>query len=277
MKRAIAGLILSACLLPDSHGFAQARASADYSISIEADDSGGQNTSSMAYTVNGSVGGIDGISGIASTVETAKSGYFAQVYNIIGLVIDAPSESVESGQTIQLGAIEQLDDLTFVGLDADTVTWGVQSGPIARISSGGLATASVVYKQTTAVVAGNLDGFSNSLELTVTNAHYGAWQSQYFGVNNPLAAPEADADGTGQTNLFKYIAGLNPVDDKSRFIVETNPAASQPGEMTITLFTHRRGKNLRRAVLHRPGFGQLADPCGRLGIDSRKFDYRGRS
>jgi hypothetical protein len=40
-------------------------------------------------------------------------------------------------------------------------------------------------------------------------------QVQYFGVGttgmgNPLGVPGADADGTGQTNLFKYTAGLNP-------------------------------------------------------------------
>jgi len=34
------------------------------------------------------------------------------------------------------------------------------------------------------------------------------WQVQYFGQNNPKAGPSVDATGTGQTNLFKCVAGL---------------------------------------------------------------------
>ena len=42
------------------------------------------------------------------------------------------------------------------------------------------------------------------------------WQIQYFGsTTNPLAAPDADATGSGDNNLYKYIAGLDP----------TNPSA----------------------------------------------------
>lgn len=50
-----------------------------------------------------------------------------------------------------------------------------------------------------------------------------SWQVQYFGQPpNPLAAPNADADGTGQNNLFKFIAGLNPLDG-SRFTLSILP------------------------------------------------------
>jgi hypothetical protein len=46
-----------------------------------------------------------------------------------------------------------------------------------------------------------------------------SWFTQYFGAApNPQAAPSADADGTGQNNLFKYVAGLNPLDG-SRFVL----------------------------------------------------------
>ena len=43
----------------------------------------------------------------------------------------------------------------------------------------------------------------------------------------------ADADGTGQTNLFKYIAGLNPTDPTSRFVVSIAPVSGQPGQMNV--------------------------------------------
>ena len=62
-----------------------------------------------------------------------------------------------------------------------------------------------------------------------------AWQVAYFGVNNPLAGPTVDADGTGQRNLFKYLAGLNPLDPTARFVVTVSEVAGQPGEKTLTL------------------------------------------
>ena len=60
-----------------------------------------------------------------------------------------------------------------------------------------------------------------------------AWQVQYFGLNNPQAAPTVDADGTGQTNLFKYIAGLNPLDSNSRFTLTIQAFAAQPGRRNL--------------------------------------------
>ena len=160
-------------------------------------------------------------------------GYPGQLYNIVGLQITAPAESVNVEQTLQLGASGLLDDSTILVFGPSAIGWSVQSGPITGISSSGLATAGVVYGDTAAVVSGSFAGFSDSLGLTVVNGNFDAWQLQYFGTNNPLAASGMDADGTGQTNVFKYIAGLNPTDPTSRFIVTTG-AAGQPGQMTIT-------------------------------------------
>ena len=44
-----------------------------------------------------------------------------------------------------------------------------------------------------------------------------SWQAQYFELNNPNAAPNKDVDGTGQNNLFKYVAGLDPTNPTSVF------------------------------------------------------------
>ena len=60
-----------------------------------------------------------------------------------------------------------------------------------------------------------------------------AWQVQYFGVNNPNAGPNVDFDGTGQTNLFKYVAGLNPLDPTSRFTVQSQGVVGQPLQRNI--------------------------------------------
>ena len=40
-------------------------------------------------------------------------------------------------------------------------------------------------------------------------------------------------DGTGQTNLFKYAAGLNPLDPTSRFMLVIHPVSGQPGQQRI--------------------------------------------
>lgn len=70
---------------------------------------------------------------------------------------------------------------------------------------------------------------SSNAVLTIVTS-YQTWQLQYFGCTNcPQAAPNADPDGTGQNNWFKYIAGLNPTNPTSRFVMSaaaiTNPAA----------------------------------------------------
>ncbi|HEX3720733.1 MAG TPA: hypothetical protein VH595_22515 [Verrucomicrobiae bacterium] len=56
-----------------------------------------------------------------------------------------------------------------------------------------------------------------------------AWQIQYFGsVTNPAAAPNFDADGTGQSNYFKYVAGLNPTNSSSVFAFSITVTSNQP-------------------------------------------------
>ncbi|MCX6874198.1 MAG: hypothetical protein NTW21_10380 [Verrucomicrobia bacterium] len=54
------------------------------------------------------------------------------------------------------------------------------------------------------------------------------WQVQWCGLNNPNAAPTAD--GTGQNNLFKRLAGLDPL-NRAVFAVAASPVPGQPGKM----------------------------------------------
>jgi PKD repeat protein len=63
---------------------------------------------------------------------------------------------------------------------------------------------------------------------------YQAWQLQYFGCTNcPQAQTNADADGTGQDNLFKYIAGLNPTNPQSIFVFNLTNVANHPTEKNL--------------------------------------------
>ena len=59
------------------------------------------------------------------------------------------------------------------------------------------------------------------------------WQMQYFGANNPKAGPNVDAEGTGQINLFKYMAGLDPTSPTSRFTFTIQPVPGQSGQKQI--------------------------------------------
>ncbi len=62
-----------------------------------------------------------------------------------------------------------------------------------------------------------------------------AWQLQYFGCTNcPQAQPGADADGTGQNNQFKYIAGLNPTNPASVFVFGVALSTNPPGASALT-------------------------------------------
>ena len=62
--------------------------------------------------------------------------------------------------------------------------------------------------------AGTSTIVSNNL-ITVLTA-FQAWQTQYFGsTNNPSAAPAADPDGDGQSNLAEFLAGTDPTDGGS--------------------------------------------------------------
>ena len=98
-------------------------------------------------------------------------------------------------------------------------------------------TTNVVYHtycpgtyQVTLVVAGP-GGVSTNTEAGYITAYtaYQSWQILYFGsTTNPRAAPEMDADGTGQNNLFKYVTGLDPTNPASVFSQQVAPQIGQP-------------------------------------------------
>ena len=217
---------------------ASPRLSADYSTVTETISAGGSRSTSASYTNYGSLGEVAGICTVTAPAETAKSGYIGQLYEVTGLQLAASPLTISETGARQLGASQLLDDGSTLAVPAASITWAVQSGPLTGISSSGLATASTVGQDSAAVVQGSYLGNNGTLGLTVLDTiidNFGtypsdgipdSWQLQYFGSNNPLAAPNADATGSGQNNLFKYIAGLNPTDRTSRFVTAVGPASS---------------------------------------------------
>ncbi|MCE9518652.1 MAG: hypothetical protein K8R87_03670 [Verrucomicrobia bacterium] len=143
--------------------------------------------------------------------------------------------------------MQLLDDATTIALAANTIAWSVQSGPITGISGGGLATAGTVYQDSAATVQGSFAGSSGSLNLTVINVSNDdlpgysgdglddAWQVQYFGLNNPNAAPSYVSDGSGLTNFFKYTAGLIPNNAASTFTQTVAPVVGQSAQKKVII------------------------------------------
>lgn len=226
------------------------RTSASYTVVTDTTDGGGRRASSAAYTNDGSAGAVAGISTVAAPAETAKHGYLAQLTDVTALTLTAVSPTVNESATDQLAAWQFLDDATFLAVPAASVAWSVVSGPLTSISAGGLATAGVAFQNTSATAQGVYLGKTGTLALTVLDTipdNFGSyagdglgdgWQVQYFGQNNPLAAPLLDPDGDGQTNAFEFTAGLVPTDPTSRFTLSVTAVPGQPTQKNIT-FTPR--------------------------------------
>ena len=241
--KAIACLCLALVTLSANAG---TRTSSAYTVSTDVANAGGKRSTSAAYTNDGSVGDVTGISTVAAPAETVKSGYVGQLYEVASLQVAASPATVNEGAARQLTATATLDDASTTVLLGADLNWSVVNGPITGVNSNGLAAAGNVYQDTAATVQGSYAGLGATLGLTVLNVgtdDFGiyagdglpdAWQVQYFGVNNPLGLASADATGTGQSNLFKYIAGLNPTDHSAFFRSNGAAIAGQAGKFNFS-------------------------------------------
>jgi alpha-amylase len=82
------------------------------------------------------------------------------------------------------------------------------------------------------------------------------WRQQYFGNGSMTGATTCatcDFDGTGQNNLFKFVAGLNPTDRVSVFALNITGVAGQPNQKNLVfspVFVDRAYTPLFRMDLH---------------------------
>jgi hypothetical protein len=205
--------------------------SANYSLAPDALDAGGLRGVSASYTVNFSA--MPGNAG-NSADYAARTGFAGQLLDAVfavatGISVSASPPTIDDGGTRQLAASLLYDDSTSFPLSPSVVTWSIQSGPLTGISASGLATAAAVYQDTTATVKGTYHDFTATLNLSVLNTNpdnfsaYASdgipddWQIQYFGIDNPNAAPLLDPDLDGWDNRFEYNACLIPTDPLSTF------------------------------------------------------------
>jgi hypothetical protein len=69
---------------------------------------------------------------------------------------------------------------------------------------------------------------------------------RYFGHPTGLTSDNSlandDADGTGQNNQFKYVAGLDPTNPASVFLLQVTPVTNQPAQYNLTFNPWARGR-----------------------------------
>ncbi|MBK8092629.1 MAG: hypothetical protein IPK32_11780 [Verrucomicrobiaceae bacterium] len=222
---------------------AEPSTSTNYAVPTATNDAGGQRATSAIYTHDGSLGGISGIS--TSANDTAKQGYVAQLTEVTGLTLTAAELNLNETTTAQLSAWQTLDDASLLSVPAASVAWSVASGPLSSISSGGLTTADVVFENTTATAQGVFAGNTGTLNLNVVDSlpdNFGTyagdnlsdtWQVEYFGMDNPQAAPLLDPDHDGFTNHFEFHAGIIPTDGTSIFHINIHSVPGQPHHQQI--------------------------------------------
>ena len=206
-------------------------------------DSGGGRSSSTNYTMDSSIGAITGISTGGNT--TLRSGYYGQLAEVTALSLTGTPVQVPENTTSQFSGIATLDDDTYTLVPGSEIVWQPPTLPIVQIKNSGLAAAGTVYTNQPATVNGYYMGIPGSGSLMVLDTdqdNFGLytgdglpdwWQVRYFGINNPDAAPERDVTGTGQNNMFKYIAGLDPTNPASVFQFRIEPVSGQPNQKRL--------------------------------------------
>jgi hypothetical protein len=205
-------------------------------------DGGGVRTTSANYTMDNCIGGIGGIS--SSAADTAKDGYIGQLTEVVSIVVTAEPNSVGVASTTQLSGTATLDDSTLAGLSGSDVVWNSPNEPypVASISGSGVLAPAAVYALSSATVNGYYLGATNTTILevfapdSIGDGIPDWWRQAYFGAATPTNSHDCatcDADGTGQNNFFKFVAGLNPTNPASVFVVSIAPVAGQPTQETL--------------------------------------------
>lgn len=221
-----------------------------YSITSETLGSGGGRSTSAAYrddTTTGALGSEDS----SSPSYDGASGQSATLRDALGLT--AGPLTIPEAAAVQLGLFQLLDDSTLLAASSVGAVWARVGGPFT-LSSGGLATTQAVASNQTAQLQVTINSTVIPGTLTIENTLadnfgiYGSdgisddWQVQYFGQNNPLAAPGLDPDGDGQTNFFEFTAGLLPNSGASRFGVVLEEVPGQPGQRRLAFQPANAGR-----------------------------------
>jgi beta-glucanase (GH16 family) len=160
----------------------------------------------------------------------------------IEIILPAPAAPVGVTATGEVGQVvlawSAVSGATSYNVERSTVSGGpytnVASGVTGATDTDTSVTNGTTYYYVVSAVE-NGCGSADSAEVNATPlTAFQQWQVQYFySITNPLAAANVDADGTGQNNQFKYVAGLNPTNPSSVFLLTVNSVTNQPTQMNL--------------------------------------------
>lgn len=233
--RGLAGatMFIVAGMLPARGG--PVATSGSYQITHQAFDAAGGISGSASYRQTGSAGG-SAVAATSSGTTLARPGYIGQIYEALSLSISPQPAVIPESSSATFSATLGLDDGTTTTFSSGT--WRVIAGPLLTISPQGIASSAAVYQDGSASIRLDADSLSAGRTIPITNVNpddFGlyagdgvddAWQVSWFGLDNPLGIGEGDASATGQSNLFKWMAGLDPLDPASRFQVDIGKPAN---------------------------------------------------
>ncbi len=201
-------------------------------------DGGGGRSGSGACTNDAVIGAIGGIATVTDT--TVRHGYAGQLAEAVSLVATGVPAQINQGATSQLSGTATLNDDTVTPLSGAEIAWGNVFYPFQAVDGNGLLTAVThVYSVASGNVNGHYSDASGVATVQVLGPYAAStipdwWFIQYFGpAPNPAAAPDNDATGTGQNNLFKYVAGLDPTNAASVFRLRIERVDGQPNQKNL--------------------------------------------
>jgi hypothetical protein len=196
------------------------------------DAAGGRANGGLRYQNYATLGGISGHP--APEGYQARNGYLAELYEPVTFTLVTPRTLLDEREVIQLTATLGLDDGSLLRLQTAEITWHISGSPL-MIGPTGLLNVGNVFQDTTVQLTATYAAFAKALSLHIRNSgidDFGlyagdgiddTWQIRHYGLNNPAGIATADPSGTGQNNLFKFLAGLDPLDPAARFVLKIRP------------------------------------------------------
>jgi hypothetical protein len=153
----------------------------------------------------------------------------------------AVSNAVVAGGTLHLSFVNGFNFVSTVtnGTSFTVLTAGLPiTGSFNNVGSGGTLTTTdgfgifTVNYNTRNLVLSGLQ-IVDSIGDGIPNW----WRAEYFHGNgattNGSSCATCDADGTGQKNLFKYVAGLDPTNPASIFVLSIASVGGQPNQESL--------------------------------------------
>ncbi len=232
---------------------------------------GDGNTTNATTKSMGHIYSTTGTYSVAETVTGPGGSSTATRANYITVSLPPPSASFTAAPTAGVARLT----VTFADASTGNITnwfWSFGDGNATNATTPGMqhAYATAGNYTVTEIVTG-LGGSSTATRvnyitiLSPTEAsQFQAWLSQYFNCTNCVQSLMSfDADGTGQNNLFKFVAGLDPTNPTSVFVVIPAGVQNLPGTVQLPVHPGRSRPRLHPAVLHGLGEWRVV-PAGGL-------------